>query len=80
MRQLAEWGMQAFQSSMPHIKDRTNFETHGEQKMTLLMMILLYIYQAKTVGINQLQSFYAGPLDRNANVDFVLPVMHNWFN
>ena len=53
MRQSAEWGMQAFQSSMQHIKDRTKFETRGEHKVTLSMMILLYNYQAKTVGINQ---------------------------
>ncbi len=69
MRQSAEWGMQAFQSSLPRIKDRMKFETHGEQKVTLTMMILLYILQAQTVGINQLLSFYADPLHRDANLN-----------
>jgi hypothetical protein len=51
MRQLAEWGMQAFQSSLPHIKDRMKFETRGERKVTLTMMILLYNLWARAVGI-----------------------------
>ena len=42
MRQSAEWGMRAFQSSMPHIKDRMKFEECGERKVTLTVMILLY--------------------------------------
>ncbi len=28
----AEWGMRAFQSSMPRLKDCMKFETHGEQR------------------------------------------------
>ncbi len=35
MRQSAEWGMRAFQSSMPRIKDRMKFEERGERKVTL---------------------------------------------
>ena len=35
MRQSAEWGMRAFQSSMPRIKDRMKFEERGEHKVTL---------------------------------------------
>jgi hypothetical protein len=31
MRQSAEWGMRAFQSSMPRIKDRMKFEERGER-------------------------------------------------
>ena len=77
MRQSAEWGMRAFQSSMPRIKDRTRFETRGERKVTLTMMILLYNLRARTVGINQLRSFYAGPLNSDANVQFVLPLLNN---
>ena len=42
MHQSAEWGMRAFQSSMPHIKDRMKFEECGERKVTLTVMILLY--------------------------------------
>jgi hypothetical protein len=72
MWQSAEWGMRAFQSSMPHIKDRMKFEEHGERKVTLTMMVLLITYM---VGINQLNSFYAGPLSRDANLDFTLPLL-----
>ncbi len=77
MRKSAELGMQAFQSSLPRIKDRMKFETHGERKVTLTMMILLYNLQAQTVGINQLLSFYADPLHCDANVEFVLPLINN---
>jgi len=71
MRQSAEWGMRAFQSSMPRIKDRMKFEEHGERKVTLTVMILLYILRAWMVGINKLQSFYVGALYCDANVEFV---------
>jgi hypothetical protein len=46
MRQSAEGGMRAFQSSMPHLKDCMKFETRGERRVTLTMMILLYNLQA----------------------------------
>jgi hypothetical protein len=70
MRQSAEWGMRAFQSSMPRIKDRMKFEERGEREVTLMMMILLYNLRARMVGINQLNSFYLGALYCDANVDF----------
>jgi hypothetical protein len=62
---------------MPRIKDRMKIETHGERKVTLTMMVLLYYLRARAVGINQLQSFYAAPLHRNANVEFVTPLLNN---
>ena len=43
MHQSAEWGMRAFQSSMPRIKDRMKFEERSEHKVTLTVMILLYM-------------------------------------
>ncbi len=60
---------------MPRIKDRMKFEERGEWKVTLTMMVLLYNLRAKMVGINQLNSFYAGPLDRDANLDFITPLL-----
>jgi hypothetical protein len=77
MRQSAEWGMQAFQSSMPCLKDRMIFETRGERRVTLSMMILLYNLRARAVGINQLKSVYTAPLDRDANIEFVGPLINN---
>ena len=76
MRQSAEWGMRAFQSSMPRIKDRMQFEERGECKVTLTMMVLVYNLRARMVGINQLNSFYAVPLHRDANIDFVIPLLN----
>jgi hypothetical protein len=76
MRQSAEWGMRAFQSSMPRIKDRMKFEERGERKVTLTVMILLYNLRARMIGINQLRSFYMGALYRDANVEFVPPLVN----
>jgi hypothetical protein len=49
MWQSAEWWMRAFQSSMPRQKDCMKFETCGERRVTLTMMILLYNLQAWAV-------------------------------
>ena len=69
MQPLPEWGMRAFQLSMPQIKDRMKFESHGEHKVILTMMILLYNLSTWAVGIHQLQSFYATRLLHDANVE-----------
>jgi len=79
MRQSAEWGMRAFQSSMPRMKDRMKFEERGERKVTLTMMILIYNLRARMVGINQLRSFYTVSLNRDANIEFVPPLV-DYFN
>jgi hypothetical protein len=79
MRQSAEWGMRAFQSSMPRMKDRIKYEEHGEWKVSLTVFILLYNLRARMVGLNQLNSFYATPLnrdDRDANFEFVPPLLN----
>jgi hypothetical protein len=52
MRQSTEWGMRAFQSSMPCLKDHMKFEIRGEWRVTLTMMILLYNLQTRAVGTN----------------------------
>jgi hypothetical protein len=77
MRQSVEWGMRAFQSSMPRLKDRMKFETRGERRVTLTMMILLYNLLAWAVGINRLTSFYTAPLNHDANIEFVGPLINN---
>ena len=70
--------MRALQSSMPHLKDRTKFETCGEQRVTLTMMILLYNLRAWAIRINQLMTVYAAPLDCNANIEFVGPLINDY--
>jgi hypothetical protein len=40
-------------------------------------MILLYNLRARAVGINQLPSFYAAPLNCDANVEFVAPLLNS---
>ena len=43
------------QGQFPRLKDRMVLENFGERKVILLnLMVLLYNYQASTVGINQI--------------------------
>jgi hypothetical protein len=62
---------------MPRLEDGMKFETRGEQRVRLTMMVLLYNLQARAVGINQLASFYTAPLHRDANIKFVISLINN---
>ena len=68
MRQAAEWGMRAVQSSFPRLKDRFNYEEEGERQRVLHSMFLLYNLRTRMVGINQIRNFYMPFLQINANV------------
>lgn len=68
MCQSSEWGMRAFQSSFPRLKDRMRWEEYGKRKHFMKMMILLFHYRSNMVGINQILNFYRVHLDRDANV------------
>jgi hypothetical protein len=72
MRQSAEWGMRAIQSSFPRLKDRFIYEEFGEQKIILKMMILLYNVRARLVGISQIKNMYLPALNVNANATYVV--------
>ena len=67
MRQLAEWGMHAFQASFPRVKDRILFERNGQRKMMVKMLLLLYNLRARRVGINQILNVYMASLTQDVN-------------
>lgn len=67
MRQAAEWGMRALQSSFPRILDRIVYEERGERRIMMKMMVLLYNFRARLVGINQIQNVYMANLIQDAN-------------
>ena len=54
MRQSAEWGMRAVQSSFPRLKGRLLYEDKGERGMILHSTFLLYNLQTRLIGINQI--------------------------
>ena len=58
MRQAAEWGMRAIQSAFPRLRDRIRFEEHGERRIFLALVPLLYNFRLAKVGLNQLQNTY----------------------
>ncbi len=66
-RQAAEWGMRAYQSSFPRVKDRFIYETNGDRVQMLLFITLLYNYRAANVGLNQIQTVYMFYLSQDAN-------------
>ena len=67
MWQSSEWGMHAFQSSFPRIKDRIALEYRGQRKLTMKLLILLYNLCARKVGINQILNVYMPHLNENVN-------------
>ena len=71
MRQSAEWGMRAFQSSFPRIKDRIGFESIGQRKLMMKVMVLLFNLRAQRVGINQILNVYMPSLNVNVNELYV---------
>ena len=71
MRQSAEWGMHALQSSFPRLKDRFIYEERGERKLVLTSLILIYNYRTRMVGINQILNYYMPHLRQNANACYV---------
>jgi hypothetical protein len=42
MRQSAEWGMGTVQASFPRLRDTFIYEEHGERRITLTCLFLLY--------------------------------------
>ena len=71
LRQSAEWGMRALQSSFPRLKDRLIYEETGERKIILKMLVLLFNVRSRRVGINQILNTYMPALERNANEEFI---------
>ena len=67
MWQSAEWGMRAFQASFPRVKDRIEFESIGQRKLMMKVMILLFNLHARRVGINQILNIYMPSLNVNVN-------------
>ena len=76
MRQSAEWGMRALQSSFPRLKDRFIYEEHGERKVIMKMMLMLYNLRARKVGINQILNTYMPHLNRDTNEAYINPLMN----
>lgn len=66
MRQCAEWGMRAVQSSFPRLNDKFPFEARGERRIAIKMMVLIYNLRARMVGINQIKNFFMPALSVDA--------------
>jgi DDE superfamily endonuclease len=64
LRQLAEWGMKAFKSSIPRLHDRIRFETRGERRFILTLAVLLYNFRVHHVGQNQIKTVFIEALNR----------------
>jgi hypothetical protein len=70
IRQAAEWGIRAIQSSFPRLKDTFDYEETGERRILMKMLCLLYNLRARTVGINQIKNVFMKQLDEDANNEF----------
>ena len=65
MRQSSEWGMRMLQSSFPRLCDKFPFETNGERRIAIKMMVLIYNLRARLVGINQIKNVFMPSLNVN---------------
>ena len=54
-------------SILPQLKDRLVFEINGKRKRILKMILLLYNYRTRCVGINQIQNMYYPALELDTN-------------
>ena len=66
-RQASEWGMRALQCSFPRLKDRFTYEENGERKIMLQMIVLLFNYRTRLVGLNHILNTYMPELGRDAD-------------
>ena len=67
LRQAAEWGMRAIQSSMPRLKDHIRYEEQGERRRMLTLVPLLYNLRVSRVGLNQIANTYVREWARDAS-------------
>jgi hypothetical protein len=70
MRQSAEWGMRAVQSSFPRLKDTLLYEERGERRIMFDCLFLLFNLRSRLVGINQITNVYLPSLRQDANIQF----------
>jgi hypothetical protein len=61
-RQTAVWGMHTIKSAFPCIKEKIMYETKGRQEVMLNLMVLLYSYRLKHVGLNEIETTFVGAL------------------
>jgi hypothetical protein len=64
LRQYAEWGMRAIQSSFPKMTAKMKYEERGTRKVILMVMVMLYNYRCNNVGLNQIKSVYVPEWDK----------------
>jgi hypothetical protein len=70
MRQAAEWGMNALQTSNPRLVDKFRWEERGERGFILKQIVLAYNLRARMVGINQILNVYMPLLREDAGSIF----------
>ena len=54
VRQLSEWGIRMIQGQFPRMHDRMRYESKGNRKIFLRLLIHLYNFQTAQVGVNQI--------------------------
>jgi len=69
LRQSAEWGMRAFQSSFPRLRDKIKFEDRGERLENLRLFVYLYNFRTNVVGCNQIRSTFTPWLEAEVDGD-----------
>ena len=67
LHQSVEWGMRGLQSAFPRLKDPFTIEDFGRRHEILELLVRLYNFCTRLVGLNHIRSTYMPHLD--ADVD-----------
>ena len=68
LRQAAEWGMHAIQSSMPRLKDRFPCEEDDKEREIILRIVPhLYNFRLEFVGLSQIRNTYVPGWSKDAD-------------
>jgi hypothetical protein len=67
MRQAAEWGMHALQSSFGRLHGILKYEKMGQRSLILQSIVFLHNWRVNTVGLNQIQTVFMPHLAQNVD-------------
>lgn len=67
LRQSVEWGMRGFEGAFPRLKDPFTYEEVGRRQKIMEMLVRLYNFRTRTVGLSHIHSTFMPCLD--ADID-----------
>ena len=80
IRQLSEWGMRMIQGQFPRVTDTMVFETSGDRRVILRLMVHIYNFQCSQIGHNIILSSFMENDDGFFGHDHITPDANDILN